>query len=111
MKDIEIKELNIPKDQFDGRVVAFNNECIDCVELYARKNHDYGDSFHKAMNELGMSYAVGKLFDKTNRLIALCGKEETSRVKDESYDDTLRDLACYAIMTLAYRHYGCGDKD
>ena len=38
---------------------------------------------------------------KTNRLISLVGKSEAERlVKDESIQDTLRDMANYAIMAL-----------
>lgn len=86
-------------------VTKFVEEALDCCILHARKNHDYGNAFYKAMKDLGQSYAVGKLFDKMQRLIALCGKEETSEVVDESYEDTLRDMACYAIMTIVYRQY------
>lgn len=88
----------------DRRVLQFGKEAAQCIELYAKKNHDYGDSFSKGMKEIGNAYGVGRIFDKINRLIALCGKEEESKVKDESYDDTLRDLACYSLMMLAYRH-------
>lgn len=35
-----------------------------------------------------------------NRLITLSKVE--SEVKDESIEDTLRDLACYSLMYLAY---------
>ena len=75
----------------------------DCIRLYAAKTHDYGNSFDEAMNKLGLSYAVGRLYDKMNRLVNLCGKEDSAQVKDESLDDTLMDLANYAIMTLSYR--------
>lgn len=75
----------------------------DCLRLYAAKTHDYGNSFDEAMNKLGLSYAVGRLYDKINRLVNLCGKEDSAQVKDESLDDTLMDLANYAIMTLSYR--------
>ena len=77
----------------------------DCLTLYAAKTHDYGNSFDEAMNKLGMPYAVGRLYDKMNRLVNLCGKEDSAQVKDESLDDTLMDLANYAIMTLSYRRY------
>lgn len=40
-------------------------------------------------------------YDKMNRLVTLT--KEDAAVKDESIDDTLRDLACYSIMLLTYR--------
>ena len=41
-----------------------------------------------------------RIADKTNRLCSLIGKGEAARVADERIEDTLRDLASYAIMTL-----------
>lgn len=82
-------------------VVQFANEAKQCVELYSRKNHDYGNSFDKGMDNIGIAYGVGRIYDKMNRLITLTKKE--AQVKDESVDDTLRDLACYSMMMLAYR--------
>ena len=94
----------INMDDVDDKVMSFCKEASKSVELYIKKNHDYGDSFTKAMNTLGMSYAVGKLLDKMNRLIAIYGKEAERRIEDETLDDTLRDMANYALMTLAFRH-------
>ena len=83
-------------------VKNFIFEAHRCVDLYAKKNHDYGNSFDKGMDTIGPSYGIGRIFDKMNRLVNLTnGKEQ--QVKDESIDDTLRDLACYSIMMLTYR--------
>lgn len=90
------------EDEFcTDEVVQFANEAKQCVELYSRKNHDYGNSFDKGMDNIGMAYGVGRIYDKMNRLITLI--KEEAQVKDESIDDTLRDLACYSMMMLAYR--------
>lgn len=83
-------------------VKAFVDVCFDAIDLYAKKNHDYGNSFNKGMEAIGDAYGVGRIFDKSNRLVSLCNKENSAKV-DESYDDTLMDLACYSIMMLAYR--------
>lgn len=83
-------------------VKDFIFETHRCINLYAHKNKDYGNSFDKGMDTIGMSYGVGRLFDKTNRLITLTNSKQ-QQVKDESIDDTLRDLACYSIMMLVYR--------
>jgi hypothetical protein len=69
--------------------------------LYQRKNADYGDSFGKSYTEYGMTMACIRLEDKLNRLKSLCKNE--AQVKDESLEDTLMDLANYAIMTLVER--------
>lgn len=81
-------------------VLDFFAECIDMTKLYAMKDHDYGDSFSKGMSTIGPAYGVGRLYDKMNRLINLT--RTTTEVNDESLQDTVRDLACYAIMLNNY---------
>ena len=93
--------IQIEDELCTDEVVQFANEAKQCVELYSRKNHDYGNSFDKGMDNIGIAYGVGRIYDKMNRLITLTKKE--AQVKDESIDDTLRDLACYSMMMLAYR--------
>ena len=41
--------------------------CEEINDLYARKNHDYGDSFHQTFVEEGMAMARIRLGDKFNR--------------------------------------------
>jgi hypothetical protein len=73
--------------------------CEEINDLYARKNHDYGDSFHQTFTEEGMAMARIRLGDKLARFKSLT-KSEVQEVKDESIRDTLIDLANYAIMTV-----------
>lgn len=93
--------IQIEDELCTDEVIQFANEAKQCVELYSKKNHDYGNSFDKGMDNIGIAYGVGRIYDKMNRLITLTKKEV--QVKDESIDDTLRDLACYSMMMLAYR--------
>lgn len=93
--------IQIEDELCTDEVVQFANEAKQCVELYSRKNHDYGNSFDKGMDNIGMAYGVGRIYDKMNRLVTLT--KEEAQVKDESVDDTLCDLACYSMMMLAYR--------
>lgn len=74
--------------------------CIALNNLYARKNHDYGDSFHLTFVEEGMAMPRIRLGDKFNRFKTLSRKLDAQRVSDESLKDTLLDLANYAIMTV-----------
>lgn len=83
--------------------------CDDLNKLYERKNHDYGDSFGKSFAEYGMSMPCIRLEDKLNRLKALT-RSGNQQVSDESIDDTLMDLANYAIMTLVERKTKDGEK-
>ena len=74
--------------------------CLALNSLYARKNHDYGDSFHQTFAEEGMAMPRIRLGDKFNRFKTLSRKLDAQRVSDESLKDTLLDLANYAIMTV-----------
>ena len=93
--------IQIEDELCTDEVIQFANEAKQCVELYSKKNHDYGNSFDKGIDNIGIAYGVGRIYDKMNRLVTLTKKE--AHVKDESIDDTLRDLACYSMMMLAYR--------
>lgn len=79
-------------------VINFADVVEECTKLYAKKNHDYGNSFDKGMSQIGPAYGIGRIFDKTNRLVNLFNKEQ--EVNDESIEDTLKDLACYSIMMI-----------
>lgn len=69
-------------------------------ELYAKKNHDYGDSFHQSFTEEGWAMVRIRLGDKFNRMKTLTRSTDSAQVKDESLRDTLMDLANYAVMTV-----------
>ena len=73
--------------------------CRELNALYARKNADYGDSFHKTFLEEGVAMARIRLSDKLERFKRLTRADE-QHVQDESVRDTLIDLANYAIMTV-----------
>lgn len=93
---------------YSNKVRHHASICEDLNEIYARKNHDYGDSFGKGYAEYGIVMAVIRLEDKLNRLKSLITAE--SLVKDESINDTLIDLANYAIMTVIERERTTTDE-
>lgn len=76
--------------------------CKELNALYSAKNHDYGDSFRKTRSIVPSAILV-RLHDKLGRLDSLLMAPESATVKDESIDDTLMDLANYAIMELVER--------
>lgn len=71
--------------------------------MYERKNADYGDSFAVLYGRFGLQSTVIRLWDKLLRLERL--SKADAMVSDESVDDTLIDIANYAVMTLAERRY------
>ena len=66
---------------------------------YQKKNKDYGSSFDELFDEFGMTSALLRLKDKYNRLKSITEKGQIE-VKDESVEDTLLDMANYAILTV-----------
>lgn len=81
------------------KVQLHREVCEEINDLYTRKNHDYGDSFHQTFVEEGMAMARIRLGDKFSRFKTLSWGGE-QKVNDESIRDTLIDLANYAIMTV-----------
>lgn len=76
----------------------FKSICEGLLETYKKKNADYGDSFSKLFKKRGMSYPLIHFEEKLNRIEALQAKDND--VKGETYIDSLKDLANYAILTL-----------
>lgn len=74
--------------------------CRKLMEIYERKNHDYGDSFLETFREEGFAMSRIRLTDKLSRFKALTKDGARAQVLDESIRDTLMDLANYAIMTV-----------
>lgn len=75
--------------------------CEELNKMYEEKNKRYGDSFSKVRKELGDRVILVRLMDKLERLKTLLGKPELEN--EESVEDTLKDLANYAIMELVER--------
>ena len=101
---MELIKITVPTDKaylVDEHVRTFADIVGKMTELYAKKNHDYGNSFEEGCDKIGTGYPLGRLLDKMNRLIACMGKEDEMQI-NESIEDTLTDLACYSVMTLSY---------
>lgn len=88
----------------NDKVTRHKALCDGLNQLYARKNHDYGDSFHQTFVEEGLAMTRIRLGDKFSRFKTLSrispADSTQQQVMDESIRDTLLDLANYAIMTV-----------
>mgnify|MGYP002512706372 FL=1 len=69
-------------------------------QLYNRKNADYGNSFDKTLDEFGIVASATRISDKFNRFKSLI--KNPAQVSDEKIEDTLIDLASYAMMTIKW---------
>lgn len=87
------------KSDSKDKTEVFADIADSLAKLYKDKNTNYGDSFGKLYDELGPISALIPLTNKLDRLKFLLTHSEEAN-KFESVEDTLRDLASYAIMTL-----------
>lgn len=117
-----VKEINIGRIDPNENIVAETNESINLREVvramtederrhkkildemadtFSKKNSDYGNAFEEILDDFGASYAVGRLKEKLKRLtqLVVSNKQE---VKDESIEDTLLDMANYAVLTIMW---------
>lgn len=85
----------VPKNVIYHEVI-----CTMLNKMYAEKNSDYGNNFAKVRAEFPNSILI-RLSDKLERLKTLY--KQDAKVKDETIEDTLMDLANYAIMELVER--------
>lgn len=83
------------------KAAIFSQITKKMAETYAAKNHDYGNAFSKSYDEFGIISAVVRMNDKMERTKSLIKMpQDQIQVKGESLQDTLLDLANYAVMTL-----------
>lgn len=117
-----VKEINIGRIDPNENIVAETNESINLREVvramtederrhkkildemadtFSKKNSDYGNAFEEILDDFGASYAVGRLKEKLKRLtqLVVSNKQE---VRDESIEDTLLDMANYAVLTIMW---------
>jgi hypothetical protein len=95
--------LHLKETKKDNDAVVpgdFDGICRDLMALHARKNKDYGNAADASYREFGLVSYVIRLNDKMNRLKSLTKPGVEQEVKSESIEDTLMDLAAYAIMAI-----------
>ena len=73
-------------------------------KLYQDKNHDYGDSVSKTFDEYGLTSFLVRMDDKMNRIKTL-NKTNDIKVRGEKLEDTLLDLANYALLAIVEIQY------
>lgn len=66
-----------------------------------KKNRDYGNSYEEMINKYGQVALMIRFQDKFGRLESIVLKGQEVEVSDEKVEDTLMDIAGYAILELA----------
>ena len=78
-----------------NRVVQMKNVQEEALELFVKKNTDYGDAFAK----YGVVGVLMRMEDKLQRMMSIT-KNGVNLVNNESLRDTLLDLHKYAAMAI-----------
>ena len=109
------KEKRVPEPSIKISTVHGHRTYYELIEAMARihaaKNQDYGGgnplgNFLNSL-DLGVDPFLGiliRLSDKWSRICSLT-KTERQMVKDESIEDTLIDLANYALLAIVLRRH------
>lgn len=78
-----------------NRTQQLENVQKDALEMFKKKNADYGDAFAK----FGVIGVLMRIEDKIQRSLSI-SKNNITMVNDESIRDTLLDLHNYAAMAI-----------
>ena len=79
-----------------NRVEQFKNIQNDCLEIFSKKNKDYGDAFAQH----GVVGVMVRISDKMSRFTNISSKKIEISVEDETLKDTFMDLHNYAAMAI-----------
>lgn len=94
--------------QDERKVKRFRNIMERLADIYEAKNASYGDSFGISVRKYGPIAGLTRISDKFNRVENLILGAE-NKVPDERVEDTLLDLANYAVMLYMEITEGGGD--
>ena len=90
----------------DNRVNQFKTVQKEGLELFEKKNRDYGDAFAN----YGPVGVIVRMGDKIQRLSSV-SKNGINLVNNESLRDTLIDLHNYSAMAIMLLDEGKSDKN
>ena len=85
----------IKMQEMIDRVKQMAKVQTECLELFKRKNQDYGDSFA----DYGVVGVLVRMGDKLKRYVSV-SNNGVSLVNDEALRDTLKDLHNYSAMAI-----------
>ena len=90
---LEYNEIMESDNYSFGRVLS------EMMDIYKKKNADYGNSFIETIQEFGYIPAVARINDKLKRVKNMV-KGKNMNITDESLRDNLMDIANYCVLTI-----------
>lgn len=101
------QERLFPKPPYtrEQYLADFKRVVMEMVELTARKNHDYGGPTDpwKNFQDFGELGILVRMSDKFARIKTALVEKRGLQVSDETVEDTIKDLAVYAVILLLWR--------
>ena len=100
------EELEYVSETFNdcGRFEKMLRVVTEIVALLEKKNNDYGNSATQTYDEYGDVAFFIRISDKINRLKSLTINNKTQEVKDESIEDTIKDIIGYCLLYLEWKN-------
>lgn len=92
------ENMKLNKPELNDNEKAFKEIVDEMFKVYKAKNHDYGNSVQDTYDRLGDASFLTRILDKVNRLVSLTQPGKEAQVKDEAIEDTILDLANYAVI-------------
>ena len=93
--------MPLDKTDFQSLFDAWSNEVFEIYQLFMQKHKSYGPD---NISATGIQGVIIRSWDKINRLRRLIVTGIDDPLTDESVEDTLMDLANYAIIGLLLLH-------
>lgn len=104
---IKEQDFGMLKKMLDGKKLndalemsKFDEVLKDMSDLHRKKNTDYGNAFERNLDNFGVTYGIGRLYEKVERAVQV--SKNGALVDDERLADTIFDLGVYAVMITSY---------
>lgn len=81
-------------------ITMFKELTTQMSDTFAKKRHDYGQTTEETYKKFGPVSMLTRMHDKMGRLDTLLVSGDKNYVEDERVEDTLLDLANYALITI-----------
>ena len=81
-------------------IIMFDTLIRSMSTTFAKKRHDYGQTTTETYEKFGPVSMLTRMHDKMGRLDNLLVTGDVNLVSDEKIEDTLLDLANYALITI-----------
>lgn len=95
---VQVNDMTIKEE-----IALFKSLTDKMNDVFKKKRNDYGPTTSETYDRFGPVSMLIRMYDKLGRLDNLLVKNKDNEV-NESIDDTLLDLANYALITLLEVH-------